>query len=127
MWGGSITREYLLRKISLLAMLGLVGEDPKEYELVSRPDRVSSLTVDQEGEIVSNLAFLSSRRKDSKMVIAIGIEEDRDGQGMTIRMAVNGDHPVYVKEGLARISAILERISRRGKTQSSKISQQSYC
>ena len=49
MWGGSITREYSLRKISLLAMLGPVREGPKEYELVSRSDRVSSLTIEQEG------------------------------------------------------------------------------
>ena len=63
MYGGSITKEYLLRKISLLAMMGAVRESPKENELGLRSDSVSSLTGDQEGEIVSNLAFLSSHRK----------------------------------------------------------------
>jgi hypothetical protein len=88
--------------------------------LVSPPGWRSSLTIEQEREIVSNLAFLSSRSKNSKRVVAIGIEEDHDGQGMTIRMAVNGgdkDIP-HTEQGLQQISKILEQVSRRGKAQS---------
>jgi len=118
MWGSSITREQLLQKLSLLAMLESVRDVPKEHILVSRPDRGSSITLDQEREIASNLVFLSSRSKNSKRVIAIGIEEDRDGQGMVIRMAVNGDDKdiPHLQEGLKQISTILEQVSRRGKT-----------
>ncbi|MCJ1358532.1 MAG: hypothetical protein MMC33_008532 [Icmadophila ericetorum] len=115
MWGGNINREQLLQKISLLAMLGPVRDHPKEHILVPcpRPNAGSSLNIDQEREIVSNLAFLSSRSKNSKMVVAIGIEEDHDGQGMVIRMAINGDQDVsHLQDGLIQISRMLEQISR---------------
>ena len=71
-------------------MLESVRDRPKQYMLVSPSGWRSSLTIEQEREIISNLAFLSSRSKNSKRVVAIGIEEDHDGQGMVIRMAVNG-------------------------------------
>jgi hypothetical protein len=117
MWGSSIDRERLLQRLSLLAMLESARDSPKEHVLVSRSDRESSITVDQEREVASNLAFLSSRSKNSKRVVAIGIEEDPDGQGMVIRMAVNGgdkDIP-HLEDGLKQVSTILEQVSRRGK------------
>ena len=117
MWGGSISRELLLQKITLLASLGSVRDYPKENALVSRPGSGSSLTLEQEREIVSNLAFLSARSKNSKRVIAVAIEEDLDGQGMVIRMAVNGGEQqgaVHFKDGLIQISTILEQASRLG-------------
>ncbi|KAF8853841.1 hypothetical protein BDZ45DRAFT_677402 [Acephala macrosclerotiorum] len=115
MWNSSVTREHLLQKINLLAILESVRDHPKQHVLISPPGWRSSLTIEQEREIVSNLAFLSSRSKNSKRVVAIGIEEDHDGQGMVIRMAVNGgdqDIP-YAEEGLKQISRILEQASRR--------------
>ncbi|KAE9373733.1 hypothetical protein N431DRAFT_482672 [Stipitochalara longipes BDJ] len=105
MWNSSVTREHLLQKISLLAILESVRDHPKRHALISPPGWRSSLTIEQEQEIVSNLAFLSSRSKNSKRVVAISIEEDHDGQGMVIRMAVNGgdkDIP-YIEEGLKQI------------------------
>ena len=117
MWGSSVTREHLLQKISLLAMLESVRDSPKQHTLVSPSGWRSSLTIEQEREIISNLAFLSSRSKNSKRVVAIGIEEDHDGQGMVIRMAVNGgDKDIsHIKDGLVQISRILEQASRQGK------------
>lgn len=110
----------MLQKISLLAILEPVRDRPKQHMLVSPPGRRSSLTIEQEQEIISNLAFLSSRSKNSKRVVAIGIEEEHDGQGMVIRMAVNGgDKDIsHTEEGLVQISRILEQVSRRGKIQS---------
>jgi hypothetical protein len=109
MWNSTVTREHLLQKISLLSILESVRDHPKQHMLISPPGWSSSLTIEQEREIVSNLAFLSSRSKNSKRVVAIGIEEDHDGQGMVIRMAVNGgdkDIP-HTEEGLQQISRIL--------------------
>src|SRR5258706_14775664 len=54
MWGSSITREELQH--SLLAVLESVRDRPKQHILVSPPDWRSSLTKDQEREIISNLA-----------------------------------------------------------------------
>jgi hypothetical protein len=63
------------------------------------------------------LAFLSSCLKNSKIIVAVSIEEDPDGQGMVIRMAVNNSNKdiPHLKDGLKQISTILEQVSRRSK------------
>jgi hypothetical protein len=114
MWGSHITRDHLLQKISLLAMLGPIRNSHQEHSLVSTQDQLHKLTIDQEAEIVRNLSFLSCRRKDSYTVVAVCIEEHEDGQGMTVRLSVNGDNVSYAKEGLQHICATLEKISQRG-------------
>lgn len=115
MWGSKITRERMLQKISLLAMLGPIREGEKEHDLISDPGRERSMTIEQEAEIIGNLSFLSYRRKDPQTVTAICIEEDKDRRGMIVRMAVSGGAIVYVEDGLGQICAILEQASRRGK------------
>jgi hypothetical protein len=118
MWGSNVSHEQLLQKISLLAMLGPIREEPKGHCLVSREDKAYSLTVEQEREIITNLAFLSYRRKDSQNVTAICIKEDGDGQGLVVRLAVNGGAIAHVEEGLRRICEMLERASQRSKFRS---------
>ena len=113
MWGSELTRERMLQKISLLAILGPVREGQREHELISNPYQERSITVQQEAEITSNLTFLSYRRKDSQAVTAIGIEEDGDGQGMTVRVAVNGGALAHTTDGLRQICTALEQASRR--------------
>ena len=78
-----------------------------------KPTRSYSLTIEQEAEIACNLAFLSRRRHDPQSVAAIGIEEDEDGQGMVIRLSVNGSMLTGVEEGLKDICRMLEQVSRR--------------
>ena len=118
MWGSKITRERMLQKISLLAILGPIREGEKEHDLISDPDRERSMTIEQEAEIVGNLSFLSYRRKDPQTVTAICIEEDKDRRGMTVRMTVSGGAIAYVKDGLRQICTVLEQASRRGKAHS---------
>jgi len=113
MWGGHIRREALLQKISLLAMLGGVREGPREHPLTSTPGQERTLTVEQEAEIAGNLAFLSRRRKDSLSVAAIGIEEDEDGQGMVVRLCINGGILSRIEDGVKEMCAMLEQISRQ--------------
>lgn len=79
------------------------------------------MTIDQESEIVSNLSFLSSWRKDSKQVVAVAIKATEKSQEMVIRMAVNGEDAAYLKEGLAKIGNILEKAARMGRAQISNI------
>ena len=111
MWDSHINREQLLQKISLLAMLGGVREGAKEHPLGRAPDQQRTLTIEQEAEIAKNLAFLSRQRKDLLNVAAIGIEEDEDGQGMVIRLSVNGCKLSGVEGGLKEICEILEQIA----------------
>lgn len=114
-FGTKIPRDVLLNKISLLAMLGPIREGQQEHSLTSTDDPRRGLTIDQEGEIVRNLSFLAYRRKDPHSVVALCIEEQEDGEGMTVRFSVNGDSVLYVKEGLQQICTTLEKISRQGR------------
>jgi hypothetical protein len=99
-WGSTATRNLLLQKNSLLAILGPIREGHKEHSLNSKPEQGRSLTVEQEGEIVQNLSFLSCCRKDPHTVTAIYIEEDEDGQGVVVRLAVSGDTISHIEEWL---------------------------
>lgn len=110
-WGSDIGRDQLLQKISLIAMLGGVREGLQAHTLAAPLAMERILTTDQEAEIANNLAFLSRRRHDSKSVAAVGIEEDKNGQGMTIRLCVNGDKLSSVEEGLEAICQLLEKMS----------------
>src|SRR5690349_19496459 len=115
MWGSSVSRETLLQKITLLAMLGPLRVPPKEYTLTSPPDSERRLSIAQEADIVRNLSFLSSRRKDALVVIAVCVEEVERGKGLIVRMAVSGGGNKYTKDGLRQICTILEQVSRCGK------------
>lgn len=68
MWRSNVTREQLLQKISLLAMLGPIRDGPKTHTLKEIDGTGRILTIEQEGEIIDNLAFLSYRRKSCRNI-----------------------------------------------------------
>ncbi|KKY13299.1 hypothetical protein UCRPC4_g06979 [Phaeomoniella chlamydospora] len=111
-WGSNVSREQLLQKISLCAMLGGAREGLREHSLNTRDGANHQLSVEQEAEIAGNLAFLSRRRKCSQSVAAVAIEEAENGHGLSVRLAVNGDALQHVEAGLRQICSILEQISR---------------
>ena len=113
-WGSGITRESLLQKIVLLTMIGRTPEPSHRYTLVCPPSDTRTLTIDQEAEIAGNLAFLGRRSLESHNVAAIGIEEDENGQGMIIRVTVNGTMLSSVVAGLNKICRGLESAARCG-------------
>ncbi|PVH69035.1 hypothetical protein DL98DRAFT_627007 [Cadophora sp. DSE1049] len=96
MWNSNVTREHLLQKISLLAILESVRDHPKQHILTSPLGWRSSLTIEQEREIVSNLSFLSSRSKNSKRVVAIE-QPEAEGTTMLLRLIVSADFPRIFK------------------------------
>ncbi|KAF1730100.1 hypothetical protein CRV24_009557 [Beauveria bassiana] len=113
LWGSeSVTREGLLQKITLLTLLAPVQEPPRTHELFGHQQR--TLTIYQEAEIASNLAFLSRRSADSQNVAAIGLEEKEDGQGITVRVAVNGNRLGSVVEGLTCICNVIQSLVHNG-------------
>ena len=113
-WDSGITRESLLQKIALLTMIGRTPEPSHRYTFVCPPSDPRALTIDQEAEIAENLAFLGRRSLESHNVAAIGIEEDEDGQGMIIRVTVNGTMLSSVVAGLNKICRSLESAARCG-------------
>src|SRR5437667_9121550 len=110
MWGSSVSRELLLQKITLIAMLGPLRVGPKENTLTLLPAQERRLSVEQEAEIVRNLSFLGNRRKDPQCVTAICMEEDPGGKGIVIRLAVSGTAISYAEEGLRQICTVLEQV-----------------
>ncbi|KKZ63762.1 hypothetical protein EMCG_00244 [[Emmonsia] crescens] len=109
MWRSNVTREQLLQKISLLAMLGPIRDGPKTHTLKEIDGTARILTIEQEGEIIDNLAFLSYRRKSCRNITALCMQEDEDGEGMLVRLAVNGDALLHIKNGLQQICTVLEK------------------
>ncbi|OJD25810.1 hypothetical protein ACJ73_02827 [Blastomyces percursus] len=118
MWRSNITREHLLQKISLLAMLGPIRDKLKIYTLKEIDGIGRSLMIEQEGEIDDNLAFLSYRRKNCRNITALCMQEDGDGEGMLVRLAVNGDELSHIKNGLQKICTALEGVAQRNNPES---------
>jgi hypothetical protein len=114
MWGGTTTRQQLLQSISLFQTLNEVPEPPRENVLVSEIDSTHCLSISREKEIASNLAFLSATSDDSLRVMAVCIEEHRNKDGITIRVASNTGPLSKIIHGFTMLAKVLEQAARRG-------------
>lgn len=114
MWGGSITRQELLRSTTLFQSLNKVPEPPKNNVFSSGIDSSYRLSASREKEIASNLAFLSATSDDNLNVMAVCVEEHPQKDGITIRVASNSGELTEVVNGLKNIARILECAARRG-------------
>jgi hypothetical protein len=114
MWGGSITREELLRSITLFQSLDKVPELPGKNVFASEISSARHFSVLREKQISSNLAFLSATSDDNRRVMAVCVEEHPDKQGITIRLASNTGDISQAVNGFRNIARILEGASRRG-------------
>jgi len=114
MWGGATTRQQLQQSITLLHVLNEVPELPKENNPVSNGDATRRLSISRENEIASNLAFLSAISDSHQRVMAVCIEESRNGNGITIRVASNKGDLSVVTKGFELLGKSLERAARRG-------------
>ena len=113
MWGGVTTRQQLLQSITLLQVLNEEPELPKENIPVSDGGTTRWLSVSREKEIASNLAFLSAISDNSKRVMAVCIEESRNGNGITIRVASNTGDLLAVTKGFKTLAKSLEQAAQR--------------
>jgi hypothetical protein len=116
-WGSSVTRQRLAQNITLLWMLNEVVEKPHENSLgisMSRVDETRHLSLQREIEIASNLAFLSATTNNNKKVMAVCVEETRNGEGIIFRVASNTGDLSRVEEGLKALGRTLEKSARRG-------------
>ncbi|KAI9780375.1 MAG: hypothetical protein M1816_003103 [Peltula sp. TS41687] len=109
----------LAENITLLWMLDKEPGKAKENLVQERRftiechERSRQLTFKRERDLVDHLAFLSAFRDDADKVIAICVEEHRNPEGLTIRIAMNTGDLEPVKERLARIVALLEQVAAR--------------
>ena len=89
MWGGAITRLQLQQTISRLQKLDQLPKVPSENLAVPKVDQTQRLSISQEKEIMSNLAFLSATSDESLKVMAVCVKEHYNGDGITIWIVLN--------------------------------------
>lgn len=117
-WHGT-DRQRLRENIVLLEMLGKEpgesAENPIPHHLTQESNEdLRQLSFIRERDLVDNLAFLSASSEDAKEVMAVCVEENPSAQELRIRVAMNAGDLQPVKDGLTRITAILERAARQG-------------
>ena len=106
MWGGAVTRQQMRQTISRLRMLNEVPGMPKENALHSGIDATRYMSISREKEIASNLAFLSATSNDCLKVMAVCVEEHRNGEGTTIRIALNTGDLSEVTNGFMMLAKV---------------------
>lgn len=114
MWGGATTRSQLRKSINSLYTRHVVPEAPTDNSISSEIDQTRHLIFSRERDIASNLAFLSATSDDYRKVMAVCVEEHRNGEGITIRIASNSGDPSAVRDGFIKVAGILEQAARRG-------------
>lgn len=87
----------------------------KENTLHSGIDVTRRMSISREKEIASNLAFLSATSGDCLKVMAVCVEEHRNGEGTTIRIASNTGDISKVTNGFIMLAKVLEQAARRGR------------
>ncbi|RFU33731.1 hypothetical protein B7463_g2601, partial [Scytalidium lignicola] len=113
MWASTISRQELQQSISRLEMLSSVPQPPEENVMPTDVHSSHHLSIVRERQIVSNLAFISATSDDGNRVMAVCIEEHRNGVGTTIRIASNSNNILEVTNGFILLARILERAAKR--------------
>jgi len=113
-WGGSTTRQDLLRSITLFQTLTKVPEPPKHDLPEPEVESAYRLSVSREKKITSNLAFLAATSDDNLNIMAVCVEEHPNKAGITVRVASNSGEVSALVTGFTKIARILEDSARRG-------------
>lgn len=116
---GNVPRQHLMETIVILWTLNEVPGGHKVNEAAQVPAESSGtrqLTFDREKSVVEILAFLSGTSDDPAKVMAVCVEENLAGDGLTVRLASNSGNCGDIVLGFERIAKILEQSSRRGQS-----------
>lgn len=115
---GRVSGQRLRENVTLLWLLGQEPEKPAESPIPQGVWEDASswrqLTVERERDLVDTLAFFSASSDDPEKVIAVCVEEQKDGQSMTIKIAANSGDMEPRKEALERIVSMLEHVASEG-------------
>ena len=106
-------QKRLVENVTLLWALCEVPDLPKENKLNGSDDRRRRLSLHRERQLVDSFAFLSAATDNMYRVMAVCIEEDPGGDGMTIRLASNTGDLAFVTQGFNDIARTLEHASLR--------------
>jgi hypothetical protein len=118
---GGVQPEQLLAMVVLLQQLNETPQPPSDnfIDSSSSTDTPSSsrvLSLKREKELAETLSFLAAYTDDPKKVVALCIEEEKDGKGLIIRMAVNNGDLERLQKDFQRVAEILKRLALRGYT-----------
>jgi hypothetical protein len=102
--------------ISRLRKLDELPKVPSENLAVPKVDQTRHLSISREKEIVSNLAFLLATSDKSLKVMAIYVKERYNGEGITIRIALNTRDLLAVIREFITLAKILKQVARRGRS-----------
>lgn len=69
----------------------------------------------EEQHFADHIAFLAHDKEGARFVAAVAIEEDQEGQSLTIRVAANMTPSEQTLQGLTGIFQVLESYARKGK------------
>ncbi|MCJ1416147.1 hypothetical protein MMC32_002482 [Xylographa parallela] len=105
-------RKQLAENIILLHSLNEVPGKEKECDLPAE-NQSRQLSIAREKQLGDDFAFLSATTDDMSRVMAVGIEEDEDGTGMTIRLASNSGDLSSIRGEFERIGNILQEAASR--------------
>lgn len=107
----STPHKSLKEAITLLSMLNEYPESPKENQPkdISVLASIYQLSFQHEKQISESLAFLSNTTHDSAKVMAVCLEEARDGRSCTIRLTSNNGDINKVVLGFKLMATILEQ------------------
>ena len=78
-------------------------------------DTSNPLSLSYELRLVEDFSFISSTKDDPNGVTAVCMETDRDGAGVTLRIAANTGCLSHVVEELQVVADIMVRASRHGR------------
>ena len=119
MTSDKVDQQMLGENIALLRLLGKEPGKPAKNMIppgfweqgTSFPRK---MTIERERDLANTLAFLSGSSNDPEKVIAVCVEEQKDGESTTIRIAANRGGMQPRKEALEKIASILEQVASEG-------------
>ncbi|MCJ1433396.1 hypothetical protein MMC27_002756 [Xylographa pallens] len=109
---GQHLRKQLAENIILLRSLNEVPGKEEECDLPAE-NQSRQLSIAREKQLADDFAFLSATTDDMSRVMAVGIEEDEGGTGMTIRLASNTGDLSGIRGEFERIGDILQEAASR--------------
>lgn len=114
------TQKRLVENITLLWTLTETPERPKDNILSNNlsgcHDKARQLTLERERQLAESFAFISASTDDMLRVMAVGIEEDPDQNGMTVCLASNTGDLSSMTQSFEGLAKTLEKAALRGKT-----------
>lgn len=110
----SVPRKRLMENITLLWSLNEIVKPPGNNFLRESEHSWRQLPMEIEKTIADLLAFLSATHDDNCMIRAVCIEESRNHNQLTIRVASNKGDCSYVTNGFDEMAKILQEAHNRG-------------